>query len=122
MPKKKVLLIYDDAKLVEILQPKLNAKGFNLLVAKDGFSGLNKAREEKPDIIFVSGVLQKVNGFKIARLIKFDSRLEHIPIIMLIFSNRPAEVEMVDKVGADARLINPFKPDDFLRLIKENVA
>jgi len=53
-----------------------------VISANDGQTGLDMARKEKPNLIILDLMLPKVDGFKICRLLKFDKRYMHIPIIM----------------------------------------
>ncbi len=81
--KKKILIVEDYNNIVEILTMRLNAMGYEVISAKDGQEGLTLARKEKPDLIVLDVMLPKMNGYKISRLLKFDSRYKDIPIIML---------------------------------------
>jgi len=72
--KKKILIVEDYNNIVEILTMRLNAMGYDVISAKDGQEGLNLARREKPDLIVLDVMLPKLNGYKISRLLKFDSR------------------------------------------------
>jgi len=81
--KKKILIIEDYKNIVEVLTMRLNAMGYAVISAKDGQEGLTLARKEKPDLIVLDVTLPKINGYKISRLLKFDSRYKDIPIIML---------------------------------------
>ena len=81
--KKKILIIEDYNNIVEILTMRLSAMGYAVICAKDGQEGLTLARKEKPDLIVLDVMLPKMNGYKISRLLKFDSKYKDIPIIML---------------------------------------
>src|SRR5678816_3655739 len=82
-PRARVLVVDDEPDLVRILQFGLKAAGYEVESASDGQEGLKKAREMKPDIILLDLMLPKLDGYKVCRLLKFDERYEHIPIIIL---------------------------------------
>ncbi len=90
---KKVLVVEDESDLVAALEVRLKAEGYDVITALDGEEGLRKAREESPDLIILDIMLPKMDGFKVSRLLKFDERYEHVPIIMLT-----AKVEKEDKL------------------------
>lgn len=93
--KKKILIIEDYNNIVEILTMRLNAMGYEVISAKDGQEGLTLARKKKPDLIVLDVMLPKMNGYKISRLLKFDSRYKDIPIIMLT----SRETKRMNKLG-----------------------
>ncbi len=71
---KKVLVIEDEVELVAALEVRLKTEGYEVITAYDGEEGLNKAREENPDLIILDIMLPKMDGFKVSRLLKFDER------------------------------------------------
>ncbi len=118
---KKVLVVEDESDLVAALEVRLKAEGYDVIVAYDGEEGLRKAREESPDLIILDIMLPKMDGFKVSRLLKFDERYEHVPIIMLT-----AKVEKEDKVlggetGADEYITKPFEWEYLSEKIKEHL-
>ena len=83
MNQKKILVVDDEADLVETLRFPLEMEGYQVLVSYNGEDGLNKARAENPDLIILDLMLPKLDGYKVCRLLKFDERYKHIPILML---------------------------------------
>ena len=82
MPKKRILLIEDEADMVYALTLQLEAINCEVLSAADGQTGLDMARKEKPDLIILDLMLPKMDGYKICRMLKFDEKYKKIPIIM----------------------------------------
>jgi len=112
---KTILIIDDEDDLIKALTVRLNDAGYTVLSARDGFEGLNLARKEEPDLILLDLMLPKIDGFKVARFLKFDESYKNIPIIMLT-----ARAEEEDKVlgmqtGADLYVTKPF--DDEMLLV-----
>ena len=112
---KTILIIDDEDDLIKALTVRLNDAGYSVLSARDGFEGLNFARKEEPDLILLDLMLPKIDGFKVARFLKFDESYKNIPIIMLT-----ARAEEEDKVlgmqtGADLYVTKPF--DDEMLLV-----
>ena len=112
---KKVLIIDDEAKIVEICQDYLKAAGFSVVTSLDGEGGLEKARKEKPDLILLDLMLPGIDGLDICRELRKES---NTPIIMLT-----ARVEETDKligleIGADDYITKPFSPREMVARVR----
>jgi len=108
MPKKRILLIEDEADMVYALNLQLEAVNFEVLSACDGQAGLDMARKEKPDLIILDLMLPKIDGYKICRLLKFDEKYKKIPIIMFTARAQEQDKKLGQEVGADAYITKPF--------------
>jgi two-component system phosphate regulon response regulator PhoB len=119
MPNKKILIIEDEADVVDLLAMQLKkADGFSMSSAADGADGLKKARAESPALIVLDLMLPRMSGLEVCKLLKTDSLTRHIPIIMLT-----AKAEEVDRIvglefGADDYVTKPFSPREMLLRIK----
>ena len=118
MDKKRILLVEDEKDMVYALTLQLEAFGFEVVTAADGQEGLSKARKEKPDLIIMDIMMPNVDGYQACRMIKFDTNLSSIPIIMLTSFSREDDKERAKKVHADAYFTKPFKPEKLLAKIK----
>ncbi len=112
---KKILIIEDYNNIVEILTMRLSKMGYTVISANDGQEGLTLARKEKPDLIVLDVMLPKINGYKISRLLKFDSRYKDIPIIMLTSRETKRDEQIGLETGADIYI---YKSDRTGRLLK----
>ena len=116
---KKILIIEDYVNIVEILTMRLKSMGFEVISASDGQAGLSLARREKPDLIILDVMLPKMNGYKICRLLKFDAKYKHIPIIMLT-SRESHEHETIGRsTGADAYVYKSDRSGELLKLVHQ---
>jgi len=112
---KKILVIDDEPKIVDICQDYLQAAGFEVIRAGDGLLGLSKARSEQPDLIVLDLMLPGMDGLDVCRTLRRESE---VPIIMLT-----ARVEETDKLiglelGADDYLTKPFSPRELVVRIR----
>ena len=103
MDKKMVLVVDDEPDVVESIKFSLGLEGIKNLVAYDGEEALDKAKKEKPDLIILDIMLPKMNGYKIARLLKFDDAYKNIPIIMLTARTQDKDMQLGEETGADVR-------------------
>ncbi len=114
MPKK-ILVIDDEPKIVEICQDYLKASGFEVLSASNGLQGLNAARREKPDLIVLDLMMPGMDGLDVCRNLRREG---NTPIIMLT-----ARVEESDKLvglelGADDYITKPFSPRELVARVR----
>ena len=114
MPKK-ILVIDDEPKIVEICKDYLRAAGFEVLTAGDGTLGLSQARLQKPDLVVLDLMLPGMDGLEVCRTLRRDSR---VPIIMLT-----ARIEEADKLiglelGADDYITKPFSPRELVARVR----
>lgn len=104
----KILVVDDEPFIVETIRFALEQAGYGCLVAYDGESAIKMAREEEPGLILLDIMLPKLNGFQICRLLKFDERYRHIPIIMLTARAQPRDRLLGREIGADEYVTKPF--------------
>jgi len=119
MSRKTILVIDDEPFLVKALKIRLELAGYKVITAYDGLEGLNKAQDEKPDLIILDVMLPKKNGYQICQQLKSDDQYQHIPIIMLTAKGQKSDKEWGEKTGADIYLTKPFEDTELLAKIKE---
>ena len=117
--KRRLLVVEDELDLAEMVKLRLKANGYEVLIAYDGQAGLDLARQEKPDLIILDLMLPKIDGYKICRMLKFDEKYKHIPIIMFTARAQESDKKMGSDVGADAYITKPFDAQALLSKIKE---
>lgn len=115
--RKKILIVEDEPEFRMGLRMRLEASGYEVIEAEDGSAGLNMARDQKPDLILLDVMLPKMQGYQVARLLKFDTRYGSIPIIMLTARSQQSDKETGMSVGADAYIVKPFKANELLEMI-----
>ena len=119
MADKTVLIVDDEQDIVESIRFNLEFENIESIEAYDGEEALSKARKENPDLIILDIMLPKINGYKIARLLKFDESYKHIPIIMLTARTQKTDIKLGEETGADEYVTKPFDMDTFVGLVKK---
>ena len=97
----KILLIDDETQLVDMVQMRLEAAGYEVVVANDGQEGLDKAKSENPDLIMCDVMMPKVDGYKVCGLLKNDARYSKIPIILFTARAQKDDHQVGSEVGAN---------------------
>ena len=118
MNKKRILLVDDELDLVETVRFSLELEGYDVLVSHNGEDALNQARKEKPDLILLDLMLPKLDGYKVCRLLKFDERYKHIPILMLTAKTQEKDKLLGKETGADEYITKPFEMDELMGKVK----
>ena len=117
--KKKILLVDDEQDMVYVVKIRLEVDGFTVVTAGDGQEGLDKARQENPDLIILDLMLPKLDGYKVCRMLKFDEKYRNIPVILYTARGQETDEKLGYEVGADAYITKPFDPQKLLAKIHE---
>jgi DNA-binding response OmpR family regulator len=113
-----VVLVIDDSKTILALMRKMFAEnGFVSLEALDAETGIEIARDKKPDLIFLDIVLPGMDGFAALRILRRDPITKSIPVIMISGNAEAAEQFYAQRIGADDFMKKPFsRPELFTRI------
>lgn len=113
-----ILVVDDDKQIARLVRSYLEQAGFRVLTAFDGETALHAIRRERPDLIVLDLMLPDRDGWEITRIVRSDSYLAMLPIIMLT-----ARVEDTDKIvglelGADDYIAKPFNPREVVARVR----
>ena len=122
MSKKKILVVDDEVGLTKVVEIRLRAAGYDVVLAHDGQEGFEKAKTENPDLMILDLMLPKMDGFKVCGLLKSDARYKKIPIIIYTARVQDSDQQLGKEVGADAYITKPFDPQVLLGKVKELLA
>lgn len=117
--KNRILVIEDEPGLREGIKAILQKSGYEVILASDGKEGLDMARKESPDLIILDLMMPKIDGYKVCRLLKFDSRYKQIPIIIFTVRAEKEDETMAYSAGADAYITKTLEPKVLLDKIEE---
>jgi len=112
---KTVLVVEDDATLLDVIRHNLSREGYNVATARDGEAGLAAARAQKPDLVVLDIMMPRLDGLEVCRILRKEMS---VPILMLT-----AKADEIDKVvgleiGADDYVTKPFSLRELLARIK----
>ncbi|MDA8105347.1 MAG: SPOR domain-containing protein [Nitrospiraceae bacterium] len=117
--RKKVLVIDNDRVASDMIVKTLLPRGLDVSVAASPGRGVEKAREYKPDLIFISLFLPESNGFKISRRIHSDEELMKVPLMMLISYRGELDPKYTSSIGVVDVLVKPLKSEDIISKIEK---
>lgn len=116
---KKILIVDDEQDIVESLKFVLEGNDYTCYCAYNGEDGLNMARELMPDLIILDVMMPRINGYKISRLLKFDSKYKDIPILMITARSQEEDKLIGEETGADEYITKPFDLDEVLEIVNK---
>ncbi|MFO7602925.1 MAG: hybrid sensor histidine kinase/response regulator [Gammaproteobacteria bacterium] len=111
---KRILVVDDSITVREVERNLLNSKGYQVETAVDGADGWNAARSKHYDLIISDIDMPRMNGFELVGLLKNDSRLHAIPVIIVSYKDREEDRQRGMEVGADYYLPKGSFHDDTL--------
>lgn len=114
----RVLLVDDSPTIVALLRKLLRQNGYETLEAGDAETGIEIARNEQLDIIFLDIVLPGMNGFAALRALRRDPLTKMIPIVMISGNLAATEQFYVQRIGADDFMKKPFSRDEVFSRIE----
>ena len=119
MSKRKILIVDDEAALVELLKDHFEFVGFEVLKAFDGGQAFERALAHKPEIILLDVIMPKVDGLEACRRLKENPETKAIPILMLTADAQQKRIAQVIAAGATAYMMKPFTIDAITSKVRE---
>jgi DNA-binding response OmpR family regulator len=115
MLSKKVLVVDDDRKIVDLVKLYLERDGYRVFCAYDGKEALERARETRPDLIVLDLMLPELDGLDVCRFLRVES---DVPIIMLTAKTMERDKLSGLDMGADDYVTKPFSPRELVARVR----
>lgn len=116
---KKILIIDDDVDIISVLDRRLRQAGYDVEVAVNSKTGLQKVTDVLPDLILLDIMMPGIDGTKLCWILKSGKRHNTIPVIILSAKSENEIRTAAETVGADAYFQKPFDHILLLQRIKE---
>lgn len=110
MAKENILVVDDEADILELVRYNLSREGYRVTVASTGEEALKKISLEGADLIVLDLMLPGMDGLEVTRRLRANTKTAHIPIIMLTAKGEEADVVAGLELGADDYITKPFSP------------
>ncbi len=116
-----VLIVDDIPENLSLLHDALDESGYTVLVATNGESALQRARQSLPDVILLDAVMPGMDGFEVARRLKADFVTHHIPIVFMTGLTETEHVVAAFAAGGADYVTKPIRPAEVLARIGAHV-
>jgi len=113
---KRILLVDDDAEIVESMRTVLESRGYQILVARDGNQGLVLAEGEEPDLVVLDMMMPKRSGFLVLEKLR-RSRPNPMRVIMITANEGSRHKAYAEMLGVDDYIRKPFAMDRLLESV-----
>jgi two-component system alkaline phosphatase synthesis response regulator PhoP len=118
MPRK-ILIIEDDRSAARLAQYTIQQAGYDVILAYDGYEGLEKTLNEHPDLVILDIMLPGLDGYEVCHRLRAEPETITLPILMISAKAREEDRNIGLKVGADDYLAKPVEPSVMLAKIAE---
>ena len=112
---KKILVVDDEAPILELVRFNLEKEGFSVITASDGEDGLRRARSEAPDLVILDLMLPGIDGIEVCQQIRRET---NVPVLMLTAKSEEFDRVLGLSVGADDYVTKPFSPRELVARVK----
>jgi two-component system phosphate regulon response regulator PhoB len=116
--RKTILVIEDDADIIEVMRFNLEREGFRVVMAGDGETGLREVSRGRPDFVLLDLMLPGIDGLEVCRRLRGEDPTRDLPILILTAKGEEADVIVGLEMGADDYLVKPFSPRELVARIK----
>jgi len=114
-PNKAILLVEDDADLVELATHWLERDGYAVRSIADGREALEQlAADPLPDLVLLDVMIPHVTGFDVLQKLRAEARTRDLPVVMMTSFSREQDVARGRELGANDYIIKPLMELDFL--------
>lgn len=115
---KKILVIDDLPENVFMLQDRLEHEGFEVLTAYDGYTGIDKARNDLPDLILLDIMMPDITGLEVCKILAIEPTTKDIPIILVTAKSGAEDTKEGLEAGAFDYIKKPFNRIELLARVK----
>ena len=114
---KTILIVEDNELNMKLFNDLLQAHGYDTVQTKDGKDAMELARSHRPDLIVMDIQMPEISGLEIARALKADARLMHIPIIAVTACAMKGDEEKIRQGGCEGYIAKPISVPHFLQTV-----
>ncbi len=107
-----ILVVEDEAPIVELLRYNLETSGYSVSVATDGDEALERVTEDEPDAVLLDWMLPRKSGIEVCRQLRAKAGTRMLPIILLTARGEEADRVRGLETGADDYIVKPFSPKE----------
>ena len=118
----RVLAADDQPDLLQLITLTLELEGHDVICATNGAEAVERATQERPDVIVLDVMMPKVDGLTALRRLQAAPETSGIPVLLLSAKTQSLDVQQGMKAGAVGYITKPFEPDDLLAEVEQILA
>jgi two-component system phosphate regulon response regulator PhoB len=118
MAREKILVVEDEADILDVLEYTFSREGYRVLGTRDGREALALARQEAPRLVLLDLMLPGLDGLEVCRKLKADSVTRDIPIVMVTAKGEESDIVLGLGLGADDYVTKPFSPKELVARVR----
>ncbi|MGC4004731.1 MAG: response regulator [Pirellulales bacterium] len=118
---KRVLLVDDDAEIIESMKIALESRGFQVSIARDGNAGLAAAEKERPDLLITDMMMPKRSGFLVLESLRTseDAAKNVLKVIMVTGNEGNRHKAYAESLGVDDYIRKPFPMERLIESVEK---
>jgi len=121
-PRRTLVMVVDDSiTMRKVTSRVLESHDYEVITAKDGIDATDQMKERVPDLILLDIEMPRMDGYEVASWVRSESRLKHVPIMMITSRSGQKHRERAAEVGANAYLTKPYKESELISNVRELV-
>jgi two-component system phosphate regulon response regulator PhoB/two-component system alkaline phosphatase synthesis response regulator PhoP len=115
---KRLLIVDDEEDLLFMVSLAAEATGkFVVETARDGEEGLAKARQFRPDVVVLDGIMPRMDGFELCRRLRADAVMKNMPVVMLSAGDPGRSEASARDAGVDRFVRKPYEQAELMRVV-----
>ncbi len=114
-----VMVVDDSITMRKVTTRVLERADFDVTTAKDGLDALEKLQDNVPDLMLLDIEMPRMDGYELATYMRNDSRMRHVPIIMITSRTGEKHRQRALEIGVERYLGKPYQEEDLLRHVQE---
>ena len=114
----KLLVVDDEPDMLELITQCFEREGFEVVTAVNGLEAVQKAREERPHLVFLNLMMPVMDGFEACRVLKADEATREIPVFIFSGCAGQEYYTTAFELGAWEYVVSPFSPREVLKRIR----
>jgi two-component system phosphate regulon response regulator PhoB len=118
MNRSRILIVEDETAIADVLSFNLRREGFDVTLASDGQTALQRARSNPPDLVILDLMIPVIDGLEVCRQLRSDPRMMDVRILMLTAKGEETDEVVGFNVGADDYVAKPFRIKSLVERIK----
>lgn len=121
MANTKIVVVEDEADILELLTYNLKREGFDVVSADNGLQGLNLIKQHLPDIVLLDLMMPGMDGLEVCKHMRAHKPSANIPVIMVTAKSEESDIVLGLGLGADDYVSKPFSPKELIARIKASL-